>query len=122
VSPEPLNEPLGEPLPYGHSADGVVSYSADSTKFRKAEEKRSGEEERKSPSLVPSPVQTVREISEADCYAACRRWFPGDEAQVARALGNGSAREVMESLEDAHQGGWALRESLYWLFQNYGGQ
>jgi hypothetical protein len=45
VSPGPLNEPLREPLPYGHDLHRVP-FSEDSSEIRKAERKRSGEEEK----------------------------------------------------------------------------
>src|SRR5262249_45967551 len=91
VHPEPLTEPLIEPLPYGHDLHRVYDLEG-------FEEKRLSEEERESVTTSPDPL--------TECYRRAREGFgEGAAAVLAKAdkVDHISAAEIADAIQDTKE-------------------
>ena len=95
TTPEPLTQPLIEPLPYGSNK-------------RSAEKKMEGISAEKTPSSSPA----VKPNPVSQCYALVRRHYPKRESLVAKALKNTPAADVLVAITEAVETGDDLGNAL----------
>ncbi len=108
ATPEPLTEPLKEPLTPWTSYMAATDVAAPKTGKKEVEEERG-----------PPPSATPKRSLAAQCYELARqhpRARPGDRAMVARALQHYSEEEVLDFIKDAIETG----EDLAYVLLSYG--